>query len=83
MRILALVVSELGGALFGSWISAQSAKTIPSSSLRPFLDDIESGRVLLMVDVPFKRVTEIQQLVSKHHPEIRFGGIDPHVPVFS
>lgn len=82
MRMLALALSAIGGCFFGSWVSAKSARTIPSSSLRPFLSDIETGKVLLMVDVPFKRVTEIQQLVSKLHPEIRFGGVDSHVPVF-
>lgn len=83
MRILAVLVSAIGGALFGSWASAKAAKSIPRSSLKPFLDDIENGKVLLMVDVPFKRITEIQQLVSNRHPEICFGGVDPHVPVFS
>ncbi|PXX38718.1 DUF1269 domain-containing protein [Undibacterium pigrum] len=83
MRILAVLVSAIGGALFGSWASAKAAKSIPRSSLKPFLEDIESGKVLLMVDVPFKRITEIQQLVSNRHPEICFGGVDPQVPVFS
>lgn len=83
MRILAVLVSAIGGSLFGSWASGKAAKSIPSSSLKPFMDDIENGKVLLMVDVPFKRITEIQQLVSNRHPEIRFGGVDPHVPVFS
>ncbi len=83
MRILAVLVSAIGGSLFGSWASGKAAKSIPSSSLKPFMDDIEDGKVLLMVDVPFKRITEIQQLVSNRHPEIRFGGVDPHVPVFS
>lgn len=83
MRILAVLVSAIGGSLFGSWASGKAARSIPSSSLQPFMDDIESGKVLLMVDVPFKRIAEIQQLVSNRHPEIRFGGVDPHVPVFS
>jgi len=82
MRILAVLVSIIGGSLFGSWASGMAARSIPSSSLQPFVDDIESGKVLLMVDVPFKRISEIQHLVSKRHPEIRFGGVDPHVPVF-
>ncbi|MBC3920230.1 DUF1269 domain-containing protein [Undibacterium sp. CY18W] len=83
MRILAVVISALGGAMFGSWVSGRAATAIPSSRLKPFQAEIENGRVLLMVDVPFKRVAEIKELVSKRHPEIRFGGVDPHVPVFS
>ncbi|MFZ6658516.1 DUF1269 domain-containing protein [Undibacterium sp. TJN19] len=83
MRILVLLISTLGGAFFGSWASAKAAAATPSSSLQPFRADVDEGKVLLMVDVPFRRLTEIQELVSKRHPEIHFGGIDPHVPVFS
>ncbi len=83
MRIVSVVISAFGGAMFGSWASARAATAIPSSRLKPFLAEIENGRVLLMVDVPFKRMTEIKELVSKRHPEIRFGGVDSHVPVFS
>ncbi|MCH8621854.1 DUF1269 domain-containing protein [Undibacterium sp. TS12] len=82
MRIVALLVSAIGGALFGSWMSANAARSIPSSRLQPFLLDIDAGKVLLMVDVPFRQISDIQQMVSKQHPEIHFGGVDPHVPVF-
>jgi len=83
MRIVSVVISALGGALIGSWASGRAATAIPSSRLKPFQAEIENGRVLLMVDVPFKQVPEIKELVSKRRPEIRFGGVDPHVPVLS
>jgi hypothetical protein len=82
LRIIALLVATLGGAIFGSWASGMAAAAIPNSSLRPFRDGVEKGQVLLIVDVPFHRVTEIESLISTRHPEISFGGMEPHIPIF-
>lgn len=82
LRIVALLVATLGGAIFGSWASGMAAAAIPNSSLRPFRDGIEQGQVLLIVDVPFHRITEIESLISTRHPEISFGGMEPHLPIF-
>lgn len=82
LRILSLAVATVGGALFGSWASGMAAAAIPNSSLRRFHDGIEQGQVLLIVDVPFHRVTEIETLISTRHPEISFGGMEPHIPIF-
>lgn len=82
LRTLALLVSGVGGAIFGSWASGMAAAAIPSSRLKPFRDGIERGQVLLMVDVPFRRVAEIEEMVTKRHPEINFCGMEAHIPVF-
>jgi hypothetical protein len=42
---------------------------VPNSRLKQFQADIEAGRVLMMVDVPFGRVEEITELVVSRHPE--------------
>ena len=36
----------------------------------------------MMVDVPFRRVEEIQLLLRKRHPEDKNGGVEPTVPAF-
>lgn len=82
LRVVALLVATLSGAIFGSWASGMAAAAIPNSSLRPFRDGIEQGQVLLIVDVPFHRITEIETLISTRHPEISFGGMGPHLPIF-
>ena len=82
LRTLALLVSGLGGAVFGSWASGMAAAAIPSSRLKPFAEGIEKGQVLLMVDVPYRRVTEIEDTITKRHPEINFCGVEPHIPAF-
>jgi hypothetical protein len=42
---------------------------VPNSRLRQFDGDMEAGRVLMMVDVPLRRVEEITELVLSRHPE--------------
>jgi len=42
---------------------------VPNSRLKQFDADLEAGRVLLMVDVPFRRSAEITELVVSRHPE--------------
>ncbi|MDO8650763.1 MAG: DUF1269 domain-containing protein [Undibacterium sp.] len=82
MRVIALLASALGGAVFGSWVSGMAAAAIPNSRLKPFRDGIERGQVLLIVDLPLRRVAEIEDMIARRHPEISFGGMEPHIPVF-
>lgn len=82
MRAIALLASALGGAVFGSWVSGMAAAAIPNSRLKPFRDGIGRGQVLLIVDLPLRRVAEIEEMIARRHPEISFGGMEPHIPVF-
>lgn len=82
LRTIALLVSTIGGAIFGSWVTGMAAAAIPSSRLKPFTANIEQGEVLLIIDLPLRRVGEIEAMIEKRHPEISFGGMDAHVPAF-
>lgn len=82
LRVAALLIATVCGAIFGSWASGMAAAAIPSSRLTPFRDNIELGQVLLIIDLPLRRVAEIEELILKRHPEVNFGGVEPHIPVF-
>jgi hypothetical protein len=82
LSTLIILAFGLAGALFGAWVSGMVAAAIPNSRLKAFLQGIEQGQVLLMVDVPPRRVMEIEELVEKRHPDFRFGGVEPHIPAF-
>jgi hypothetical protein len=82
LSTMVILACGVAGALFGAWASGMVAAAIPNSRLKAFQESIEQGQVLLMVDVPFRRVTEIEELVAKRHPEFRFGGVEPHIPAF-
>ncbi|MDO9192347.1 MAG: DUF1269 domain-containing protein, partial [Undibacterium sp.] len=68
LNVIILLLATVGGALFGSWMSGLAAATVPNSSMTPFLAAIRQGQVLLIVDVPFYRVSEIENLIAKRHP---------------
>ena len=70
------------GALFGAWVSSMVATQIPNSRLKVFEEAIENGKILLIVDFPMSRSSEINSLVTSPHPEAISGGQDPIVPAF-
>ncbi|WP_354687685.1 DUF1269 domain-containing protein [Cupriavidus necator] len=70
------------GAVFGAWAASMIGSSAPNSRLRAFEKDIEDGKILLMVDVPRRRIEEIETLLANAHPEARFAGLDPAIPAF-
>jgi hypothetical protein len=82
LQTIAILIAGLGGALFGAWASGMNAAAIPNSRLAPFAEGIERGGVLLILDLPVWRVQEVEDMIARRHPEIRFGGQEPSVPAF-
>jgi hypothetical protein len=66
----------LGSLAGGAWTSI-TATSIPDSKLESFQVEIAQGKVLMMVHVPYQRLSEIKELVTKTHPEINYGGAWP------
>ena len=58
------------------------ALSVPNSRLKTFEPDIQAGKVLLIADIPARRVEEIQRLVHGRHPEAADYGLEPTVPAF-
>jgi hypothetical protein len=69
-------------AMIGSWVSGMIAVSIPNSRLRRFQPAIDRGEILLMVDVPVRRLKEIRELLSAHHPEAKAKGQEAQIPAF-
>lgn len=68
-QLVAILIGVLVGAPLGGWFASMVGAAVPNSRLKQFDKDMEAGRVLLMVDVPFRRVDEITELVVSRHPE--------------
>jgi hypothetical protein len=68
-KLVAVLIGMLAGAPLGAWMASMAGAAVPNSRLKQFHADIEAGRVLMMVDVPLRRVAEITELVVSHHPE--------------
>jgi hypothetical protein len=82
LQLVTILLTTLGGALFGTWVSSMVGASVPNTKLLAFAKDIDEERYLMMIDVPFRRVEEIQSLLKKRHPEDRYGGIEPTMPAF-
>ncbi len=82
LRTAAILLVAVGGAIFGGWASGMNAAAVPNTRLKQFTPRIEQGQVLLMVDVPVRRVEEIEEMIAKRHPEISFGGMEPPMLAF-
>lgn len=75
---LAIVLAmALVGAVMGVWVSGMIGSSTPNTHLEKFQDEIEHGKVLMMVDVPPERVDQISGDIKRHHPEVDLRGFDP------
>jgi len=69
-------------AMIGSWVSGMIAVSIPNTRLKRFQPAIDRGEILLMADVPVRRVKEITNLIMSHHPEAQPKGQESQIPAF-
>ena len=44
--------------------------------IKPFHDDIEAGKYLIMVDAPKDHIPKVKELMTKNHPEAQLQGKD-------
>lgn len=78
----AFFVAVLVGALLGAWVASMVGASVPNSKLRQFQRELDAGKVLMMVDVPYDAVEEISGIVTARHPEaVPAGRVRPY-PVF-
>lgn len=82
LQLVTILIAAFVGAILGTWVSSMAASAVPNSKLKHFHADIEKGKVLMMVDVPFTKVQAITDLITKRHPEATSGGVEPTMPAF-
>ncbi len=78
----AVLGTSLLGAGLGAWVSSMIGISAPNTQLKRFEEEIESGQILMLIDVPKSRADEISELVRQHHPEAHIEGSEPHMPSF-
>jgi hypothetical protein len=79
---LSFFVAVLVGAVLGTWVASMVGASVPNSKLRQFQREMDAGKILLMVDVPLRRVDDIRDVVTARHPEaVPAGQVRPY-PVF-
>jgi len=78
----ALLASALAGAGIGGWMSGMIGVSVSNSRLKRFEEAIESGQLLMLVDVAKTRVDEVGALIRKNYPQVKIEGTEPTIPAF-
>jgi len=81
-RALIFLASTIVGILFGGWAASLVGAAIPNSQLQKFQSELEKGKLLMILDVPARRIRQIEEILQQKHPEMQFCGEDTHRPVF-
>lgn len=76
--ILGVIVA---GATIGSLMGGLAGMNSGNSKLKQFVEAIEQGELLVLVDIPTERITEITEKITRHHPTAEFEGIEPLLPL--
>lgn len=69
-----VTISMLVLMLISFFAGERFVSKLPNTHLDNFTSAIKQGDILLMVDTPFYRASEIVNRVHKHHPESELGG---------
>lgn len=77
-----VIAATLAGLLFGGWAASMAAAALPNSRLTNFYPALARGGVLMIADVPARRVEHIESVLAERHPEMRYHSKEPTVPVF-
>lgn len=80
MGLGVVLAMSLLGAVMGVWVSGMIGASTPSTHLEAFNDEIERGKILLIVDIPRERTDEISRLIREHYPDADMRGLDPTMP---
>jgi hypothetical protein len=77
-----LLGTALAGAGIGAWLGGMVGMNVGNTRLRRFEKAIESGQLLVLVDVPRARVEEIETRIKQHLPRAQLKGTEPTIPAF-
>lgn len=75
----ALLACAAAGAGVGTLMGSMVALDIPNSRHSQYQDAIDKGSFLMLIDVPGDRVSELEELVLKHHPEAELERVGARV----
>jgi len=76
-----ILACVLMGSLFGIWVSSMIGSDVKNSRLKGFETALQTGKVLLMVDVPSQRMVEVTQLIE-NRAMVQREGAEPTIPAF-
>ena len=82
LQLVSVLIAAIVGAGLGTWVASMVGLQVPNSRLKGFDQEIQEGKVLLMLDVPSTRYQEVHDVIARTHPEAMDRGQEPTVPAF-
>ena len=68
------------GATIGTIMSGLAGLQVGNSKVIKYVEAIEKGELLVMVDIAKEQIDKISKAIVKHHPNAKFEGIEPILP---
>lgn len=75
-----VAATGLAGAGFGAWAASMIGISHDNPQVQEYADAINSGKVLMMVDVDPTRIDEITADIKKVHADVVIEGTEAHKP---
>jgi hypothetical protein len=82
ISMVAILLLGVLGASFGTWAASLIGLDVPNTQLERFQADIESGKVLMMIDVQRNDMEKIKTIISRQDPDAVANGVEPTLPAF-
>ena len=82
LQMVTILVTTVVAAVVGAWIASLAGTSVPNSRLNIFHDDIAHGKILLIVDVPSRRVEWLREMILKRHPEVSARAVESSTLAF-
>jgi len=81
MMGLVVLGCTIFGAGFGIWTSGMIGSSTKNTRLKEFESAMESGKILIMADIPLVQVENITHKIEAHKNAV-MGGSEPSMPAF-
>ena len=82
LQLVTILITTVVAGSVGAWIASIVGTSVPNSRLNIFHDDIAHGKILLIVDVPSRRVEWLRELIVKLHPEAKSSPMESSTLAF-
>jgi hypothetical protein len=80
---VALAAATVAGSAFGAWVSSLVGVSVPNSEVETYRQAIDHGQILMVVHTGKADNDDLRSAITKHHPEVVFGGEEHVLPPLS
>jgi hypothetical protein len=73
-----IFVCALVGGVVGAWISGPLiGASTPNAKLAAYSKSLQAGHILLIIDVPVKRIEEVRKIIKSRSPDAESHAVEP------